>query len=151
MKHFLKKLLGPEIFRSMVSWTTIFFLIVKPPGPPSYILNVRSFISFLFLRGCQLAYLELLNDVSILDYKLQLTRFLIKQEYNIRLKQRKNYRLFSQLAEGILINTITTLICTFFGRVVAFFNLILLILVKAHYLFLNICSIQFLARNMMRL
>ena len=49
MKYFLKKLLGHEIFRSLVSWATIFFLekFVKisapPPSPPSsYILNVLS-------------------------------------------------------------------------------------------------------------
>ena len=43
MKHFLKKLLAHEIFRSMVSWATIFFeRFVKLSSPPSYILNVRS-------------------------------------------------------------------------------------------------------------
>ena len=44
MKYFLKKLLGHEKFRSMVSWATKFFLekFVKPSGPLSYILNVRS-------------------------------------------------------------------------------------------------------------
>ena len=44
MKNFLKKVLGHEIFRSIVSWTTIFFFekFVQPSGPPSYILNVHS-------------------------------------------------------------------------------------------------------------
>ena len=44
MKYFLKKLLGHEIFRSMVSCATNFFFekFVKPSGPPSFILNVRS-------------------------------------------------------------------------------------------------------------
>ena len=43
-KYFLKKLLGHEIFWSMVSWATNFFFekLVKPPRLPSYILNVRS-------------------------------------------------------------------------------------------------------------
>ena len=53
MKHFLKKSLGHEKFRSMVSCATTFFLkkIVKPSGPPSYILNVRSFmLEFLSVR-----------------------------------------------------------------------------------------------------
>ena len=41
MKYFLKKLLGREIFRSMVLWATKFFLknLSNPPAPP---LNVRS-------------------------------------------------------------------------------------------------------------
>ena len=45
MKYFLEKLLGLEIFRSMVSWATnIFRKFVKPPPdppalPPPYILN----------------------------------------------------------------------------------------------------------------
>ena len=36
MKHFLKKLLGHEIFKSMVFWATKSFFekIVKPSGPP---------------------------------------------------------------------------------------------------------------------
>ena len=36
MKYFLKKLLGHEIFRSMVSWATKFFLknLQNPPAPP---------------------------------------------------------------------------------------------------------------------
>ena len=49
MKYFLKKLLGHEIFRSMVSWAMEFFFekFVKPSAPSSsppstYILNVRS-------------------------------------------------------------------------------------------------------------
>ena len=43
MKYFRKKLLGHEVFRSMVSWATKFFLKnLKNPQPPSYILNVRS-------------------------------------------------------------------------------------------------------------
>ena len=44
MKCFLKKLLSHEIFRSMVSWTTNFFVekFVKPSAPPFYIFNVRS-------------------------------------------------------------------------------------------------------------
>ena len=43
MKCFLKKLLGHEIFRSMVSWARKFFFekFVKPSGPSSFILNVR--------------------------------------------------------------------------------------------------------------
>ena len=40
-----------------------------------------------------------------------------------------------------------SLLLTFFGRVMDLFNLLLLILVKAHYLYLDICSIQFLGRN----
>ena len=55
MKYFLKKLLGHEIFRSMVSWVTRFFLrnLQNPlPLPPSYILIVSSLsiISFEGLR-----------------------------------------------------------------------------------------------------
>ena len=44
MKYFPKKLLEHEIFRSMVSWATKYFLknLVKPSGPSSYVLNVRS-------------------------------------------------------------------------------------------------------------
>ena len=43
MKYFQKKLLGHEIFRSMVSLATKNFLQSPPlPRPPSYILNVRS-------------------------------------------------------------------------------------------------------------
>ena len=44
MKNFLKKILGHEIFRSMVSWATKHFFerFVKHSGAPSYILNVRS-------------------------------------------------------------------------------------------------------------
>ena len=46
MEYFLKKLLGHEIFRSMVSWSMEFFWkILKQSGPASYILNVRSLIS----------------------------------------------------------------------------------------------------------
>ena len=41
MKYISKKLLGHEIFRSMVSWATIYFF-KKFVSPPSYILNVRS-------------------------------------------------------------------------------------------------------------
>ena len=45
-KYFLKKLLGHEIFRSMVSWATNFFFFfekfIKLSDSPSYILNVRS-------------------------------------------------------------------------------------------------------------
>ena len=39
---FSKKLLGHEIFRSMVSWATIFFFekFVKSSGPPSYICTL---------------------------------------------------------------------------------------------------------------
>ena len=44
MKYFLKKLLGHETFRSMISWATNFFCkICKTLRPPSYIRNVRSF------------------------------------------------------------------------------------------------------------
>ena len=43
MKYFLKKLLGHEIFRSMVSWATNFFWKTsKTLRLLSYILNVRS-------------------------------------------------------------------------------------------------------------
>ena len=43
MKYFPKKLLGHEIFRSMVPWATNFFKkISKTLRPSSYILNVRS-------------------------------------------------------------------------------------------------------------
>ena len=44
MKYFLKKLLGQEIFRSMVSlgYEKFFEKFVTPSAPPSYILNVRS-------------------------------------------------------------------------------------------------------------
>ena len=44
MKYFLKKLLGYEKFRSMVSWATKIFFekFVKPSGHPFCILNVRS-------------------------------------------------------------------------------------------------------------
>ena len=41
MKDFQKILLGHEIFRSMISWTTIFFFekFVKPsPAPPTYLM-----------------------------------------------------------------------------------------------------------------
>ena len=36
MKYFLKKLLGLEIFRSLVSWATKIFLknLQNPPAPP---------------------------------------------------------------------------------------------------------------------
>ena len=51
MKYVSKKLLGHEIFGSMVSWATNSFFeeFVKPsapPPPPSYILNVRSLNMF---------------------------------------------------------------------------------------------------------
>ena len=54
MKHFPKKLLGREIFRSMVSWSTNFFFwkIFKTLFPhlrSSYILNVRSLTSLIQL------------------------------------------------------------------------------------------------------
>ena len=45
MKYFPKKLLGHEIFRSMVYWATDFFFLekfVKPSSPTSHILSVRS-------------------------------------------------------------------------------------------------------------
>ena len=44
MKYFPKKLLGQEVFRSMVSWAKKYFFekFVKPSAPPSYIFNVRS-------------------------------------------------------------------------------------------------------------
>ena len=44
MKYFSKKLLGHEIFRSMVSPAKNFLFekFVKHSGPSSYILNVRS-------------------------------------------------------------------------------------------------------------
>ena len=37
MKYFLKKLLGHEIFRSMILWATNFFFekFIKPSAPPS--------------------------------------------------------------------------------------------------------------------
>ena len=41
MKYFLKKLLGHEIFKSVVSWATKFFeKFVKPsgPSPPTYLM-----------------------------------------------------------------------------------------------------------------
>ena len=41
MKYFLKKLLGHEIFRSMVSWGTKMFLknLENPPAsPPTYLM-----------------------------------------------------------------------------------------------------------------
>ena len=43
IKFFLKRLLGHEKFRSMVSWATEYFLknLQNPPAPFSYILNVR--------------------------------------------------------------------------------------------------------------
>ena len=51
MKFFTKKLLGYEIFSSMIPWVTKYFLknLLKPPTPtphshPSYILNVRAFL-----------------------------------------------------------------------------------------------------------
>ena len=51
MKYFLKKLLGHEIFVSMVFWATNFFFekFVKPSGSsPSYVLNVCSLNKFFF-------------------------------------------------------------------------------------------------------
>ena len=44
MKYFMKKLLGHEIFRSMVYWVTKYFLknLWNYPAPPSYIFNVHS-------------------------------------------------------------------------------------------------------------
>ena len=44
IKYFPKNVLGHEIFSSVVPWATNFFLkkIVKPSGPLSYILNLRS-------------------------------------------------------------------------------------------------------------
>ena len=46
MKYFVKKLLGHEIFRSMVpfGYEILFEKFVKPSGPLSCILNGRSFI-----------------------------------------------------------------------------------------------------------
>ena len=40
MKYFLKKLLGHEIFRSMVSWGTKIFWknLENPPPPPTYLI-----------------------------------------------------------------------------------------------------------------
>ena len=44
MKHFPKKLLGREIFRSMVSWSTNFFfekflkLSAPTSAPPTYLM-----------------------------------------------------------------------------------------------------------------
>ena len=45
MKYFLKKIMGHEIFRSMVSWATKNVLknLLIPPAPP-LLLNVRSLI-----------------------------------------------------------------------------------------------------------
>ena len=45
MKYFPKKILGHEIFRSMVYWATDFFFFekfVKPSSPTSHTLSVRS-------------------------------------------------------------------------------------------------------------
>ena len=51
MKYFPKKLLGHEIFRSMISLVTnVFEQFVKPsssPSPPFYILNKRSLTNFI--------------------------------------------------------------------------------------------------------
>ena len=46
MKYFRKKLLGHEIFRSIVSWATNFIFLEKlvKPSVPSYIRNVHSLI-----------------------------------------------------------------------------------------------------------
>ena len=42
MNYFWKKLLGHEIFSTMVSWAmNVFETFVEPSGPLSYILNVR--------------------------------------------------------------------------------------------------------------
>ena len=46
MKYFLKKLLGHEIFRPMVSWATKCFFekFVKPSSPsPTYLMYVSLF------------------------------------------------------------------------------------------------------------
>ena len=60
MKYFLKKLLGHEIFRSMVSWAMNFFKknckTLRPPR--SYILNVRSLmitIIPLYIRNLEIS------------------------------------------------------------------------------------------------
>ena len=49
MKYFLKKILGHEIFRSMV-YEIFFEKFVKPSGVPSYILDVSSLIKILNLK-----------------------------------------------------------------------------------------------------
>ena len=67
MKYFPKKLLGHEIFRSMVSWATKDFLkdLQNPLAPPSYILNVQSLTR------------NLSNNQRInLDLDLPITRYL---------------------------------------------------------------------------
>ena len=66
MKHFLKKLPGHEIFRSMASWAyKIFFeKFVKP----SYILNVRSLMflpSFFSTFFCYCSYIDFTRNQVI--------------------------------------------------------------------------------------
>ena len=56
MKYFLKKLLGHEIFRCMVSWATKIFLenLENPPSPPPtylmYAPEINELIHIMYLQ-----------------------------------------------------------------------------------------------------
>ena len=64
MKYLLKKLLGHEIFRAMVSWTTIFFfLIFKILSPPLLLLHTYRTLPFN----------ARVEDSSIKDFVLSIT------------------------------------------------------------------------------
>ena len=51
MKYFLKKLLGQEIFRSMVSWATIFFFFGKSVNPLALLPTCLMYASYLKKSG----------------------------------------------------------------------------------------------------
>ena len=76
-KYFLKKLLDHEVFRSMVSWAMIFFLILSPSGPQSYILNVRSLSSFKMKSWMKILTLMTLQEKSNKDTIQAFCKFLI--------------------------------------------------------------------------
>ena len=72
LKYFLRKSLGHEIFRSMVSWAIIFFCEkpVKPSGLRSYILNVRSLNVVDFIGLFRSIIVQIMNKASKLSQDL---------------------------------------------------------------------------------
>ena len=62
MKYFLKKLMGHEIYRSMVSWATKYFLknLYNPSAPPPTYLMYAPLVYSYFLQNY-----EMFNDLCI--------------------------------------------------------------------------------------
>ena len=86
MKYFLKKLLGHEIFVSMVFWATNFFFekFVKPSGPsPSYVLNVCSLNKFFFKHNISSGDFKYFNRRTIAGKVLRDKAFHIAKKQNM--------------------------------------------------------------------